>query len=67
MIVVVAPDQTTRDLATMLAWALDIIDMYDARLVALGDPHECVYSKVHVDAKANARTLIRLAATKALS
>jgi hypothetical protein len=48
-----------------LAWALDIIDMYDARLVELGDPPELVRSEVHLAGKARARGLLKSSAANA--
>lgn len=41
-----------------LSWALDILDMYDKRLVVLGDPSERVYSSIYVAAKAKARATL---------
>jgi len=41
-----------------LSWALDLLDMYDERLVALGDPKELVYSEIHVTGKAEARRVL---------
>ena len=38
-----------------LFWTLDLLDMYDARMVQLGDAQDKVYSKVHVDRKSEAR------------
>lgn len=52
-------DQAVVDLAATLAWAIDIMEMYEQRLVTFGDPPELVCSRVHVAAKANARSLIQ--------
>lgn len=38
-----------------LEWALDLLDMYDERLIELGEPPERVYSDVHLAGKAKAR------------
>ena len=38
--------------------ALDLLDMYDERLVALGEPKELVYSVIHVTGKAEARRVL---------
>ncbi len=50
--------QAMRDAAWGLRWALDILDMYDERLVQLGDPRDRVYSAVHVRAKRRAREAV---------
>lgn len=42
-------------LADALHWALDILDMYESRLIQLGDPRELVHSEVQMKAKAKAR------------
>lgn len=50
--------QATRELSETrkcLAWALDILDMNDLRLIQLGDPPEKVWSAVHLAAKAKSR------------
>lgn len=56
-------DQTKRlaedTIENALGWALDLIDMYDERLVALGDPPEKVYSAIHLQAKTKARNRLR--------
>ncbi len=46
-------------------WALDLIDMYDRYLVALGEPAEKVLSATHVAGKVKAR--VALAAYDAAS
>ena len=46
------------DLVDSLSWALDLLDMYDKRMVQLGDPAEKVYSQVHVNGKADARAAV---------
>jgi hypothetical protein len=38
-----------------LSWALDLIDLYDERLVELGEPRDLVYSPIHLAGKAKAR------------
>lgn len=38
-----------------LEWALDLLDMYDQRVVDLGDPPELVHSEVYERAKRLAR------------
>jgi hypothetical protein len=38
-----------------LSWSLDLLDMYDKRLVELNEPKESVYSPVHVEGKRRAR------------
>jgi hypothetical protein len=38
-----------------LSWALDLLDMYDKRLVDLGEPEDRVYSPIHLDGKKRAR------------
>lgn len=42
-----------------VSWALDLIDLYDAKLVELGEPHERVHSPTHVAGKELARTTLR--------
>jgi hypothetical protein len=43
------------DLREGLSWALDLLDMYDEKLIALGEPRELVYDVPHLMAKAKAR------------
>jgi hypothetical protein len=43
------------DLREGLSWALDLLDMYDEKLIALGEPRELVYDALHLLAKAKAR------------
>jgi hypothetical protein len=42
-------------LGEALSWALDLLDMYDKRLVDLGEPEDRVYSPIHLDGKKRAR------------
>jgi len=41
-----------------LKWALDLLDMYDERLVKMGDPPALVYSDIHLNAKTIARAML---------
>lgn len=41
-----------------LSWALDLQDMYDRRLIQLGDPKEKVCSAVHIGRKFHAREVL---------
>lgn len=52
-------DATARilELAERLEWALDLIDLYDRRLVSV-DGVDAVYTEVHVKAKEEARRLL---------
>jgi len=50
--------QRDAELVAHLRWALDLIDMYDKRMVQLGDPRERVYSAAHVQAKQETRLLV---------
>jgi hypothetical protein len=45
------------ELIKWLQWALDLIDMYDARLAAIDGP-ELVYTETHVKGKEQARKLL---------
>lgn len=46
-----------------LSWAYDLIELYDGRLVALGEPAERVYDAAHMNAKRQAfRALVALGA-----
>lgn len=42
-----------------LEWALDLLDMYDAKLIELGEPADRVNNAVHTQGKANARSDLR--------
>ena len=42
----------------LLRWALDLLDMYDERMVQHGDDPKLVYSEVHVKAKQDARAAL---------
>lgn len=42
-----------------LEWALDLLDMYDGKLVELGEPAERVNNLIHTQGKANARADLR--------
>lgn len=44
--------------ADELSWALDLLDMYDVRMVQLGDPREKVYSDPHIQRKSMARLFV---------
>jgi hypothetical protein len=52
-------DATARilELAERLEWALDLIDLYDRRLVSI-DGQDAVYTEGHVKAKEEARRLL---------
>jgi len=49
------------ELTEALSWALDLLDMYDDRLIALGEPREKVYAPIHLKAKAKARAALKAA------
>lgn len=56
-----SPAPLLADAAATVEWALGIIEMYDRRLVQLGDPPHLVYSETHKDGIWKAReVLIRL-------
>jgi hypothetical protein len=42
-------------LTSALEWALDLIDMYDARLEQLGDAPHLIHSDIHTRGKEMAR------------
>jgi hypothetical protein len=44
-----------RDGKESLAWALDLLDMYDAKLIQMGERPKDVFSQVHLGGKAMAR------------
>jgi hypothetical protein len=44
---------------TALKWALEMMEMYEGRLVELGDPTELVHSEVHERARARAKELTK--------
>jgi regulator of replication initiation timing len=46
------------ELVNELLWAMDIMDMYERRLLQFGDAKELVHSAVHVDRKFRARDLL---------
>lgn len=41
-----------------LSWALDLIDQYDEKLIALGQRHRAVYSEHHMAGKRKARAAL---------
>jgi hypothetical protein len=44
-----------RDGKEALAWALDLLDMYDGKLIDLGESPHDVYSQAHLAGKVKAR------------
>ena len=48
-------------LCECLEWALDLLDMYDERMVQHGDPENMVYSETHMKGMAHARQTLKLA------
>ena len=53
------PDKMDGDgLLAGLWWALDMLDEYDEKLIAMGEPRERVYSTSHLGGKAKARTAL---------
>lgn len=46
------------ELCATLAWALDLLDAYDDRLVDLGEPEDLVQSQAHTKAKLAARATL---------
>ncbi len=51
------PDRESQ-LKNALSWALDLLDMYDGRMVQLGDPPEMVYDATQRAGKARARAIL---------
>lgn len=45
--------------ASTMEWALDLIDLYDKRLLNLGEPRRLVYSAVHMQGKVCGRRAIK--------
>lgn len=41
-----------------LLWAVDLLDMYERRLIQFGDPKEMVHSDVQIQRKSKARSLL---------
>ena len=39
-------------------WALDMLDIYDRKLIEMGEPEEKVYAAVHIRGKKKARAAI---------
>ena len=48
----------TAALVQALSWALDLLDMYDEKLIGLGEPSELVNSEIHLRGKAKARAAL---------
>ena len=48
-----------KDVIEALSWALDLLDMYDEKLVAMGEPREKVYSEIHLSGKQKARAALQ--------
>ena len=46
-------------LAEGLSWALDLLDMYDKKLIEMGEPAELVYAPIHLAAKEKARKTLQ--------
>lgn len=46
------------DLAEGLSWALDLLDMYDRRMVEMGESEADIYAPIHLKAKAKARAAL---------
>jgi hypothetical protein len=55
---VVAQINAATELLDAAAWALDVIEMYDGRLVELGDPKDLVLSPTHIAGKMCVRAVI---------
>ena len=46
-------------LAEGLSWALDLLDMYDKKLIEMGEPAELVYAPIHLAGKEKARKTLQ--------